>query len=122
MRSRPWTAADAVSHNAALKGNVKLAKLWADTANGTLQSEIEEKTPQTKAEGIAIATANKAVGKKLKARAHMGNSGRPQKPVRAVAAAPGVQHSDGCHWAVPSRLVGQSLRRLYGPKNFGPLK
>jgi hypothetical protein len=53
MRSRPWTAADAVSHNAALKGKAKLAKLWADTANGTLQSELEKKTSRTKAEGIA---------------------------------------------------------------------
>jgi hypothetical protein len=66
MRSRPWTAADAVSHNAALKGKAKMAKLWADTANGTLQSELEKKTPQDKAEGIAIATANKAVSAKLR--------------------------------------------------------
>ena len=66
MRSRPWTAADAPAHNAALKGKAKLSKLWADTANGTLQSELTKKTPQTKAEGIAIATANKAVAAKLR--------------------------------------------------------
>ncbi|MGA2032151.1 MAG: hypothetical protein ABSG68_07850, partial [Thermoguttaceae bacterium] len=89
--SMPWTPKDAESHNAALKGKAKLSKLWADTANGTLQSELERKTPQSKAEGIAIATANKAVGAKL--RAKMGNSGRPQKPVRTVTPAPSVVRS-----------------------------
>jgi hypothetical protein len=66
MRSRPWTAKDAPTHNAALKGKAKLSKLWADTANGTLQSELEKKTSQDKAEGIAVATANKAVAQKLR--------------------------------------------------------
>ena len=52
MRSRPWTAADALSHNAALKGKAKLAKLWADTANGTLQSELAAGKKQSDAEAL----------------------------------------------------------------------
>ena len=59
MRSRPWTAQDAVAHNADLKGKPELQKLWADTANGTLAGYLKRKTPQAKAEGMAIATANK---------------------------------------------------------------
>jgi muconolactone delta-isomerase len=61
-----WLPKDAAAHNARLKARPKLQKLWADTANGTLRSEIEQGTAKDKAEGIAIATANKAVGKKLR--------------------------------------------------------
>ena len=91
----PWTAKDAVGKNAALAGKPKLQKLWADTANGTLQSETEKGTEATKAAGIAIATANKAVGKKIKGRGEPhGASGKPQKPVRTVTAAPAVSRAD----------------------------
>jgi hypothetical protein len=109
MSKRPWTAADAESHNAALKGKAKLAKRWADTANGTLQSETEKGTEQTKAEGIAIATANKAVS-----RAHMGNSGVPEKPVRkkrTVTDAPGVTRTDPTD---PSHPADSTMRTRAG--------
>jgi hypothetical protein len=87
MRSRPWTAKDAPAHNAALKGKAKLSKLWADTANGTLQSELAAGKKQADAEGAAIATANKAVGKKLSAKSRgepHGDSGKPRAPTRGV--------------------------------------
>ena len=80
MRSRPRTAADAVSHNAALKGKAKLAKLWADTANGTLESELAAGKTQSDAEGTAIATANKGGTAKLKGRGRERPSARHRGP------------------------------------------
>jgi len=94
MRTRPWTAKDAAGHNAAIKGKPELEKLWADTANGTLKSELAKKTKQAKAEGIAIATANKAVNAKLRCGVPHGDSGKPEKPVRTVTPAAEVQRSD----------------------------
>jgi hypothetical protein len=91
----PWKSQDAESHNAALKGQPELAKLWADTANGTLQSELAAGKRQSDAEGAAIATANKAVAKKLNGRGEPhGDNGNPEKPVRTVTAAPAVTRGD----------------------------
>ena len=59
----PWKPSDAAGHNAALKGKAKLAKLWADTANAVLRTQVDKGVAKDKAEGIAIATANKAVQK-----------------------------------------------------------
>ena len=89
----PWTPQDAETHNAALKGQPKLQKLWADTANGTLAGYLKRGTPQAKAEGMAIATANKAVGAKLRGEPH-GDQNVPAKPVRTVTPAAAVTRGD----------------------------
>lgn len=91
----PWTAEDSAAHNSRVKGSPKLQKLWAGTANGTLAHELAKGTAQTEAEGIAIATANKAVAKKpKKVRSEpRGASTRPQPPVRTVTDAPPVARS-----------------------------
>lgn len=54
----PWTAADAKRHNSKMNTPAKQSK-WAKIANGVLKSELAKGTSQAKAEGIAIATANK---------------------------------------------------------------
>ena len=50
MRKRPWTAADAAGKNSAIADKPKLQKLWADTANGTLQSALAAGKKQEEAE------------------------------------------------------------------------
>jgi hypothetical protein len=65
----PWLPKDAAAHNAKLKGKPALQKLWANTANGVLRTEIKKGTEKSTAEGIAIATANKITSKKAKAKA-----------------------------------------------------
>jgi hypothetical protein len=56
----PWTPKDALSHNSACKSD-KAQDLWAKVANETLERELKKDTNRKKAEGIAIASANKAV-------------------------------------------------------------
>lgn len=59
----PWKPADCKSHNSSCTG--KCCTKWADTANGVLKSELDKGVDRSKAEGIAIATANKSVKESL---------------------------------------------------------
>ena len=87
MRSRPGQP-NTPTHNAALRASAKLQTLGRHGQRHP-QERARKKTAPTRPQGIAIATANKAVaGKAAKPRGTARRLRKPRKPIRTVTAAP----------------------------------